>query len=55
MPRADWKLVAKTEFSIPKTIQEQAAIGTYFTQLDNLITLHQRKPLIQNGGTTDAQ
>ena len=42
MPRADWKLVAKTEFSIPKTIQEQAAIGTYFTQLDNLITLHQR-------------
>ena len=43
MPRADWKLVAKTEFSIPKTIQEQAAIGTYFTQLDNLITLHQRK------------
>jgi type I restriction enzyme S subunit len=43
MPRADWKLVAKTEFSIPKTIQEQAAIGTYFRNLDNLITLQQRK------------
>lgn len=43
MPRADWKLVSKTEFLIPSTIDEQAAIGTYFEQLDNLITLHQRK------------
>ena len=43
MPRADWKLVSKTVFSIPSTISEQAAIGTYFTALDNLITLHQRK------------
>ena len=43
MPRADWKLVSKTEFFIPSTIDEQAAIGTYFEQLDHLITLHQRK------------
>lgn len=43
MPRADWKLVSKTVFSIPSKISEQAAIGTYFTTLDNLITLHQRK------------
>lgn len=43
MPRADWKLVSKTEFFIPSTIDEQAAIGAYFEQLDNLITLHQRK------------
>ena len=43
MPRADWKLVSKTVFSIPSNISEQAAIGTYFTALDNLITLHQRK------------
>ena len=43
MPRADWKLVSKTVFSIPSNICEQAAIGTYFTALDNLITLHQRK------------
>ena len=43
MPRADWKLVSKTVFSIPSNISEQAAIGTYFTTLDNLITLHQRK------------
>lgn len=43
MPRADWKLVSKTAFSIPSTIDEQSAIGTYFKQLDNLITLHQQK------------
>ena len=45
MPRADWKLVSKTVFSIPSNISEQAANGTYFTALDNLITLHQRKRL----------
>ncbi len=43
MPRADWKLVSKTVFSIPSNICEQAAIGTYFTALDDLITLHQRE------------
>ena len=36
MPRADWKLVSKTVFSIPSNISEQAAIGTYFTALDSL-------------------
>ena len=43
MPRADWKLVSKTVFSIPSNISEQAAIGTYFTALDSLMTLHQRE------------
>ena len=42
-PRADWKLVSKTAFTIPSNISEQAAIGTYFSNLDHLITLHQRK------------
>lgn len=41
MPRADWKLVSKTEFSIPQSIDEQAQIGTFFRHLDHLITLHQ--------------
>lgn len=50
MPRADWNLVSKTEFFIPKTIDEQAAIGTYFEQLDNLITLHQRESTYFTGG-----
>lgn len=48
MPRADWKLVSKTEFFIPSTIDEQAAIGTYFEQLDHLITLHQREQITEN-------
>ena len=33
------------ELCLPKLEEEQAAIGTYFKQLDNLITLHQRKCL----------
>ena len=48
MPRADWKLVSKTVFSIPPNISEQAAIGTYFTALDSLITLHQRQPFLHS-------
>ena len=48
MPRADWKLVSKTVFSIPSNISEQAAIGTYFTALDSLITLHQRQPFLRS-------
>ena len=43
MPRADWRLVSKTEFFMPNTIDEQAAIGTFFEQIDSLITLHQCK------------
>ena len=43
MPRADWNLVSNSEFSIPPLIDEQVRIGTYFNDLDNLITLHQRK------------
>ena len=43
MPRADWNLIAETEFIVPSIIKEQAKIGEYFTNLDNLITLHQRK------------
>lgn len=43
MPRADWKLVSKTEFYVPHSLNEQSAIGAYFTNLDDLITLHQRK------------
>ncbi|MEG0503054.1 MAG: restriction endonuclease subunit S, partial [Raoultibacter sp.] len=31
------------EISIPASILEQTQIGTFFQQLDNLITLHQRK------------
>ena len=43
MPRADWNLVSNTEFQVSKSISEQKKIGSYFSKLDNLITLHQRK------------
>ena len=43
MPRSDWNVVSKTEFSVPTDKGEQAKIGQLFNQLDNLITLHQRK------------
>ena len=37
------------EFSVP-TYAEQKKIGAFFQQLDNLITLHQRKPNFYTGG-----
>lgn len=43
MPRSDWKSVSSTIFAIPQTIPEQQAIGTYFSNLDNLINSHQEK------------
>ena len=44
MPRADWNLVSNTNFAIPSQLDEQLKIGEVFSQLDSLITLHQRKP-----------
>ena len=43
MPRADWNLVSNTKFMVPQDITEQKEIGAFFSQLDYLITLHQRK------------
>ena len=43
MPRADWKLISNTMFYIPQYVEEQKNIGEYFSSLDRLITLHQRK------------
>jgi len=37
-------MFSKMEFAVP-SIVEQNKIGTYFEHLDNLITLHQRKPV----------
>ena len=39
----------KTPISLPNQI-EQAKVGEFFQQLDNLITLHQRKPNFYTGG-----
>ena len=38
------------ELVIPTDIAEQVEIGEYFSTLDHLITLHQRKPIIILGG-----
>lgn len=43
MPRADWNLVANSEFMLSKSREEQSKIGAYFCRLDHLITLHQCK------------
>ena len=43
----------KTPISLPNQI-EQAKVGEYFQQLDNLITLHQRKPFLMKWRTSDA-
>ena len=49
------KLNAETlmsiEFKLP-CLQEQYRIGEYLTQLDHLITLHQRKPVVVNSSST---
>ncbi|NDR69669.1 restriction endonuclease subunit S [Fructilactobacillus sanfranciscensis] len=42
MPRSNWKNVSSTDFAIPSK-DEQKQIGAFFKQLDDTITLHQRK------------
>lgn len=37
MPRSDWKTVSQTEFSIPTSNDEQSAIGSLFSTLDDLL------------------
>lgn len=45
------KQMANMNLMMPSTIQEQKAIGNYFAQLDQLITLHQREYIcFKNGG-----
>ena len=43
MPRADWGLMSGARFSMPASPAEQQAIGSFFSDLDNLITLRQRE------------
>ena len=42
------------DLSVPKDVAEQKQIGVFIRQLDNLITLHQRKPFIMKWRTSDA-
>lgn len=43
MPRADWNLISQSFFAVPADHAEQRAIAKSLAELDNLITLHQRK------------
>ena len=45
--------VMEIAVSLP-SLDEQKMIGQYFSQLDNLITLHQRKPFLMKWRTSDA-
>lgn len=42
MPRADWKLISQASFRVPSFSEEQQKIGRFLSDLDSLITLHQR-------------
>ena len=43
---------AKFNVYMPQNSAEQKCIGNYFANLDNLITLHQRKPVVVNSSST---
>ena len=43
-------IFANFDVLMPKYKKEQQQIGTYFRNLDNLITLHQRKPFQRKNG-----
>ena len=45
---------AKFNVYMPKNSTEQKCIGNYFANLDNLITLHQRKPFLMKWRNSDA-
>ena len=47
------ELVGNTVVTIP-SITEQRVLGDYLEQLDNLITLHQRKPFLMKWRNSDA-
>ena len=46
--------IQKTTVSYPSAMKEQQLIASYFSQLDHLITLHQRKPFLMKWRTSDA-
>ena len=54
VPQLTVPQLEKLELFIPPTIAEEQIIGAYLRQLDNLITLHQRKPFLMKWRTSDA-
>lgn len=50
VPTLTEREIKKFKFYIPNDLDETRKIGQFFSKLDSLITLHQRKPFIKNGG-----
>ena len=50
MPSINTEILKITPLVLPSSAAEQEQIGSYFAALDNLITLHQRKPNFYTGG-----
>ena len=44
-PKLMNNVMSEIQVSLPKTIDEQIRISEFLQELDNLITLHQRKPI----------
>lgn len=49
-PNLGSRNLMQVNITLPINIHEQQKIGEYFSKFDSLITLHQRKPFIKNGG-----
>ena len=54
MPSINTEILKTTPLVLPSSAAEQEQIGSYFAALDNLITLHQRKPFLMKWRTSDA-
>ena len=48
------EMISEMDIWKPTAIDEQKKIAEFFTDLDNLITLHQRKPFLMKWRTSDA-
>ena len=44
--------LSNLEISLPKSFEEQKKVGKTIISIDNLITLHQRKPVVVNSSST---
>ena len=54
MPSINTEILKITPLVLPTSAAEQEQIGSYFAAIDNLITLHQRKPFLMKWRTSDA-
>ena len=54
MPSINTEILKITPLVLPSSAAEQEQIGSYFAALDNLITLHQRKPFLMKWRNSDA-